>query len=246
MKKLTKRVMLIMLLVFSFSGLQLGTVQAATPKNVDFSIPIKGDLKTASKSYKFEVTYKTDYMIASYLGNSVKENENYVNDYSLEIYNAKNKLVATSSRTSYYNEVEKRFYMYQLIDKQLTKGKYTLKVKVKNPLSTKQQFTITTDSEVYGGTVSISSLKANKKSPQLAKTKITLSTKAKGSYLKYQYSVTNTKTNKRTVLRKYSSNKTATWKPTKAGTYKILVTVKNTKSGKTTTKSMAYKVKSKK
>ncbi|MGE7924689.1 hypothetical protein ACQKND_16120 [Viridibacillus arvi] len=247
MKKLKLLMLLLCVVSLVFSISNSNQVSAATSK-VDFTKTITSKIKTSSKSYKFDVAYKTDFYMAVYLGNSENDNETHASQYTAKIYNSKNKVVATSKISSFHDDENKTYFIYQLIDKQLAKGSYTLKISTNKDVNFAdyQTFKVFTDREVYGGTVFISSLKANKKSPQVAKTKITLTTKAKGSYLKYQYSVTNTKTNKKTILRKYSSNKTATWKPSKAGTYKILVTVNNTMSGKLATKSMTYKVKSKK
>lgn len=220
---------------------------AVTPKTIDFSKPITGLLQNGSVSYKFDVTYTTDFMFAAYVGNSEQENDMYSNQYSMNIYDNKNKKVASykkvasSAKMSYLDENKDRYYVYQVINKKLKKGSYTLKIT--SNLKDKQKYSIFADREIYGGAVNISSLTAKAKSPQPVKKIITFSTKAKGSYLQYKYTVVNkTKKTKEKIIRNYSSNKMAKWKPTAAGTYTVKVTVKNTKSDKTSSKTITYKV----
>ncbi|MFG3613485.1 hypothetical protein [Rummeliibacillus stabekisii] len=227
-------------LIFS-SFVSVQHASAASTKT-DFTKAINSNIKSGAKSYKFDVTYKTNYNFAVYLGNSNKDNEDYANGYTVKIYNAKNKEVAKSKRSSfnYYG----KYFIYQTIDTQLSKGKYTLKISVNKDttLEQAQRYFIYTDREVHGGDVTVSSITTKTKSPHRAKKSIALSTKAKGSYLQYQYSVINSKTKAETTLCKYKSQKTATWKPTKPGNYKIKVVVKNIKSGKSAKKTISLKV----
>jgi len=228
--------------VLIFSSFVSGEHASAASTKTDFTKVINSNIKAGSKSYKFEVTYKTNYNFAVYLGNSNQDNEEYANGYTVKIYNEKNKEVAKSKRSSfnYYG----RYFIYQNIDTQLPKGKYTLKISVnkESTLEKAQRYFIYTDREVHGGDVSVSSITTNTKSPHHAKKSISLSTKAKGSYLQYQYSVIDNKTKAETTVRKYKSQKTAIWKPTKPGSYKVKVVVKNIKSGKRAKKTISLKV----
>lgn len=243
MKKKILSVLLMLcsfVLVFtSFVSIQHASAESI---NTDFTKAINSNIKAGSKSYKFVVTYKTNYNFAVYLGNSNQDNEDYANGYTVKIYNAKNKVVAKSKRSSfnYYG----RYFIYQTIDTQLPKGKYTLKISVnkETTLEQAQRYFIYTDREVHGGDVTVSSITTKTKSPHHAKKSISLSTKAKGSYLQYQYSVIDNKTKAETTVRNYKSQKTATWKPTKPGNYKIKVVVKNIKSGKSAKKTISLTV----
>ena len=93
----------------------------------------------------------------------------------------------------------------------------------------------------------IKSLTVNKKSPQTANKKITISATASGGSGNYQYMfyVTNKSTENITFLQeKLSTNKTVSWTPTKAGTYIITVTVKDTETLQIETQTITYKISS--
>jgi len=85
----------------------------------------------------------------------------------------------------------------------------------------------------------------NKASAQMVKTPITINAQATGGSGDYNYLiyVTNTSTKKVTQLQNfYSSNHKVTWKPTKAGNYKITVTAKDLTKNQTVTKSVSFKI----
>ncbi len=228
-----------------FTSLSVNNNRAsANTKYYDLtSKALTGNIEKNSKSYSFQTYYPTDFLIAGYVGNDSDKNETYANDYVLQILNSKNEVIATSRKTSFYNQSKKQYFIYQLIDQQLPKGKYILKLKIKDDFKSKQKYTINTQQEIIGGNVSITSFKANKKTPQKSKSKITLTTNAKGNFLQYQYLTRVNNEKKSKVLKKYSSKNKVTWIPTKKGTYKLTVIVKNTKSMKTSQKTITYKIK---
>ena len=103
------------------------------------------------------------------------------------------------------------------------------------------------DNPVESTELQITSLTADKKSPQAAKTKITFTTTASGGSGNYQYMfyVTNTSTGNVTILQeKLSTNKSVSWTPTKTGTYIITATVKDTDTLQTTTETLTFKISS--
>lgn len=247
MKKILLFVTTLCLLIVSISF--NSSAAKAKTETINFSKPIGGVLQKGSKSYKFDVTYTTDFMFVAYVGNTEADNDMYLDGYSINLYDNKNKKVATyrkvisSAKMSYLDNKDRK-YAYQIINKKLKRGSYTLKIT--SNIKDEQNYSIFLYRHIYGGDVKVSSLKANVKSPQPTNKSISLSTKAKGSYLQYKYSVINkTKNTKAKVIRKYSANKTAKWKPTVAGTYIVKVTVKNTKSEKTSSKTIKYVVNNK-
>lgn len=91
--------------------------------------------------------------------------------------------------------------------------------------------------------ITIKSLKTNKKSGQKKKTKITITAKAttKKGKVSYKFAVQKGSGAIKTI-KGYSSKGKATWKPTKKGTYKLYVYVKNGK-GVTVKKTKKFVVK---
>lgn len=103
------------------------------------------------------------------------------------------------------------------------------------------------DNSFESNELQIKSLTANQKSPQTVNKKITFTATASGGSGNYQYMfyVTNASTGNVTILQeKLSTNKSVSWKPTKAGTYIVTVTVKDTDTLQTVTKTLTYKISS--
>lgn len=110
---------------------------------------------------------------------------------------------------------------------------------VSNKATVQQEYKITAASA--NKKLAITNAKVSKKKIKLGKKiKITAAgTAAKGT-LKFKFSAQNGK--KTTVLKKYNTKKTYTWKPKKAGTYKIIIQAKDG-SGKTVKKTLKVVVK---
>ena len=90
-------------------------------------------------------------------------------------------------------------------------------------------------------------LTTNKKSSQVKGTKITVSAKVKGGSGQYTYSfMVEDASGKITPLIENSTNSSVTWTPSKAGTYKLLVTVTDTRTSDTESDILSYKITSKK
>ena len=120
-------------------------------------------------------------------------------------------------------------------------GTYTIKVTAKdaNGVSGTKKFTY----KITNNKLAITKLKASAKKVKVKKkVKITVAGTAKTGTLKFKYVLKKGKTTK--VLKKYSTKKTYTWKPTKAGKYKIIVYAKDG-SGKSVKKSVTITVKKK-
>lgn len=97
--------------------------------------------------------------------------------------------------------------------------------------------------EVYdSGPLKISSFEASDKSPQYKETEITLTASAvseQSDSVQYQFSVSGAE-NK--TLQAYSTNSSVVWKPMTAGTYTLMVEVKDG-AGNTNSRTMSYVIK---
>ena len=91
--------------------------------------------------------------------------------------------------------------------------------------------------------IQITSFAADKLSPQVEETTIGLSVKATGGNgtLQYKFTCKNTVTNTEKLIRDYSNDSNAEWTPLTAGTYKVIVTVKDSK-GNTKEDSFEFKI----
>ncbi|WP_195987199.1 starch-binding protein, partial [Clostridium sp. D53t1_180928_C8] len=91
--------------------------------------------------------------------------------------------------------------------------------------------------------IQITSFVADKLSPQVEETTIGLSVKATGGNgtLQYKFTCKNTETNTEKIIRDYSNASNAEWTPLTAGTYKVIVTVKDSK-GNAKEDSFEFKV----
>ena len=120
-------------------------------------------------------------------------------------------------------------------------GKYTIKVKITD--AAKKTKTIKKTYTVKARVITIKSFKTSKKSGQKAKTKITLTAKAttKKGKVSYKFAVQKG-SGKIKTIKGYSSKNKKVWKPTKKGTYKLYVYVKNGK-GVVVTKTKKFVVK---
>lgn len=96
--------------------------------------------------------------------------------------------------------------------------------------------------------LSIQSFSVNKKSPQVTKTKLTISATATGGSGNYQYMFYVAKSgndNQVTWLQKtFKANKSVSWTPTKSGSYTLFVIVKDVDTLKTATKEISYRISS--
>lgn len=88
--------------------------------------------------------------------------------------------------------------------------------------------------------LAIKKVKVNKKKVKLGK-KVKISANGTASTGKLKFKFAAKKGTKTTVIKKFSTAKTCTWKPAKAGTYKIVVTAKDG-SGKSVSKTVKIKV----
>lgn len=88
--------------------------------------------------------------------------------------------------------------------------------------------------------LAINKVSVSKKKVKLGK-KIKISAKGTASTGKLKFKFAAKKGSKTTVIKKFSTAKTCTWKPAKAGTYKIVVTAKDG-SGKSVSKTVKIKV----
>lgn len=88
--------------------------------------------------------------------------------------------------------------------------------------------------------LAIKKVSVSKKKVKLGK-KIKISAKGTASTGKLKFKFAAKKGSKTTVIKKFSTAKTCTWKPAKAGTYKIVVTAKDG-SGKSVSKTVKIKV----
>lgn len=110
---------------------------------------------------------------------------------------------------------------------------------VSNKATVQQEYKITAAST--NKKLAITKAKVSKKKIKLGKKiKITAAGTASKGTLKFKFSAQNGK--KTTVLKKYNTKKTYTWKPKKAGTYKIIIQAKDG-SGKTVKKTLKVVVK---
>ena len=91
--------------------------------------------------------------------------------------------------------------------------------------------------------IQITSFAADKLSPQVEETTIGLSVKATGGNgtLQYKFTCKNTVTNTEKLIRDYSNDSNAEWTSLTAGTYKVIVTVKDSK-GNTKEDSFEFKI----
>lgn len=121
------------------------------------------------------------------------------------------------------------------------KGTYSIKVIVFE--NGEQACVISSSYTVKARVITIQSFKANKKSGQKKKTKITLTAKAKATKGKVSYKFAVQKKNgKIKTLKGFSAKKKYIWKPTQKGTYKLYVYVKNGK-GVLVKKTLNFKIK---
>ena len=120
-------------------------------------------------------------------------------------------------------------------------GKYTIQVVITDASGKKK--TISKTYTVKARVITIKSFKTNKKSGQKVKTKIKLTAKAttKKGKVSYKFAVQKG-SGKITTIQKYSKKTSKVWKPTKKGTYKLYVYVKNGK-GVTVYKVKTFKIK---
>lgn len=123
-----------------------------------------------------------------------------------------------------------------------TAGKYNIKVSVKDRIS-KKTSSKTISYTFTKGEVKVKSLKTSVKSPQKVNKKIKLTTKAEGLNLRYTYQVEYK--GKKTTLVKDAKSSSYNWKPKKAGSYKIKVTVEDAVTMNKDTKTIKYTIKKK-
>ena len=132
---------------------------------------------------------------------------------------------------------------YKTSDKAVWKatesGKYTITVWVKDEAGTVVSETV--KNFVVNGKLKVSSFKT-----KASNGKVKLTAKAKGGsgvYL-YRFAYKKGGTSKVVYTNSFKKKNTATWKPSKAGTYKLYVYVKDVKTGKVVKKILSgYKVK---
>jgi len=124
-----------------------------------------------------------------------------------------------------------------------TSKKGTFAVKVIIYENGKQTAVASANYVVKARVITIKSLKTNKKSGQKKNTKITITAKAttKKGNVSYKFAVQKGNGAIKTI-KGYSKKGKATWKPTKKGTYKLYVYVKNGK-GVTVKKTKTFKIK---
>ena len=121
------------------------------------------------------------------------------------------------------------------------KGTFTVKVNINE--NGKKVATASAKYAVKARVITIKSLKTNKKSGQKKNTPITITAKATTKKGKVSYKFAVQKGNGSIVLIKdYAKKGTVTWTPTKKGTYKLYVYVKNGK-GVIVKKTKTFKVK---
>lgn len=124
-----------------------------------------------------------------------------------------------------------------------TSKKGTFAVKVIIYENGKQTAVASANYVVKARVITIKSLKTNKKSGQKKNTKITITAKAttKKGKVSYKFAVQKGSGTIKTI-KGYSKKAKVTWKPTKKGTYKLYVYVKNGK-GVTVKKTKTFKIK---
>ena len=107
-----------------------------------------------------------------------------------------------------------------------TKGDYNIKVTVKDEDGNRDYDSITYTIKKKTINLSIDSFTVSSKSVKVGET-VKLSASASGGSGTVQYKFVAKKDSKETVIRDYSTTKTATWTPSVAGDYELLVYVKD-------------------
>ena len=119
-------------------------------------------------------------------------------------------------------------------------GKYDIYVAVKDSSGATVRKNIMFE---FNGELTLSSFTADKQSPQLKNTSITLKANSNGGIGTKTYKFYSKLGNNTQVIKDYSTSNSVTWKPSTDGNYTLYVNVKDS-SGKVVTKSLNYVIKS--
>ena len=197
---------------------QMDQANTATPTD-----DIKGMLSNSEDAdfYKLNMPYDGTVNLVAYLGNNPSDNAAYTYKYLMKLYDKDGNEIAQSEMEEDDTQPNSPERNYQILYTTVKKGEYYFSIQSKGKSDIENQSYTIYQGHKFTPDFSIDSFTSNLPSPQIDGSSITFQANSQSNGLEYQFYVENT------VVQKFSSKNTFTWKTPKPGRYNIKVEVRN-------------------